>query len=87
MKKLFSKRSDRKEPGHSDIREAGSGHEAGGSGNEEIAAIALALKLYQEELHIREAAVITINRVSRIYSPWSSKIHGIRQIPERKQRR
>jgi Na+-transporting methylmalonyl-CoA/oxaloacetate decarboxylase gamma subunit len=48
---------------------------------EEIAAIALALKLYQEEQHILESTVITINRVSRVYSPWSSKIHGITSMP------
>jgi hypothetical protein len=51
---------------------------------EEMAAIALALKMYQEEQHIREATVITINRASRVYSPWSSKIHGIPPVPPRK---
>jgi hypothetical protein len=51
---------------------------------EEMAAIALALKMYQEELHIREATVITINRASRVYSPWSSKIHGIPPTPNKK---
>jgi Na+-transporting methylmalonyl-CoA/oxaloacetate decarboxylase gamma subunit len=48
---------------------------------QELAAVALALKLYQEEQHIRESTVITINRASRVYSPWSSKIHGIPSIP------
>jgi Na+-transporting methylmalonyl-CoA/oxaloacetate decarboxylase gamma subunit len=51
---------------------------------EEMAAIALALKMYQEDLHIRESTVITINRASRVYSPWSSKIHGITPMPEKK---
>ena len=51
---------------------------------EELAAIGLALKMYQEEQHIREATVITINRASRVYSPWSSKIHGIPPIPNKK---
>ena len=50
---------------------------------EEMAAIALALKMFQEEQHIREATVITINRASRVYSPWSSKIHGIPPIPNK----
>ncbi len=48
---------------------------------EEIAAAALALKMYQEEQHIKESTVITINRASRVYSPWSSKIHGIPATP------
>ncbi len=54
---------------------------AGEQVQEEMAAIALALKLHQEEQHILEATVITINRASRVYSPWSSKIHGIPPIP------
>jgi Na+-transporting methylmalonyl-CoA/oxaloacetate decarboxylase gamma subunit len=41
------------------------------------AAIATAIYLYNEELHDEEAAVLTINKVSRTYSPWSSKIHGM----------
>ncbi len=50
--------------------------------DEQIAAIALAVKLYQEEQHINESTVITINRASRVYSPWSSKIHGITHLPK-----
>ena len=45
------------------------------------AAIAAALYLYSQELHDQESAVLTINRVSRTYSPWSSKIYGLRQNP------
>ncbi|MCL2727092.1 MAG: hypothetical protein FWD56_01760 [Bacteroidales bacterium] len=41
------------------------------------AAIAAAIHLYGEELHDVENAVLTINKVSRSYSPWSSKIHGL----------
>jgi Na+-transporting methylmalonyl-CoA/oxaloacetate decarboxylase gamma subunit len=51
---------------------------------EEMAAIALAIKMYQEDLHIKESTVITINRASRVYSPWSSKIHGITPMPDKK---
>ncbi|MDR0544483.1 MAG: OadG family protein [Odoribacteraceae bacterium] len=40
-------------------------------------AIAAAIHLYNEELHDEENTVLTINRVSRAYSPWSSKIHGL----------
>lgn len=45
------------------------------------AAIALALHLYLSELHDNEQTVLTINRMSKMYSPWSSKIYGLRQWP------
>lgn len=48
---------------------------------EVAAAIALALHLYQQQIHDNENTVLTIQRVSRLYSPWSSKIYGLRQIP------
>ncbi len=48
---------------------------------EVIAAIALALKLHKEDLHDHESSVITINSVARAYSPWSSKIHGLTNMP------
>ena len=48
-----------------------------------IAAIALAVKLNKAEMHDRESDVITINKVARVYSPWSSKIHGLTPMPER----
>ena len=41
------------------------------------AAIAAAIHLYNEELHDEENTVLTINRISRTYSPWSSKIQGL----------
>jgi Na+-transporting methylmalonyl-CoA/oxaloacetate decarboxylase gamma subunit len=44
-------------------------------------AIATALHLYFNEIHDRESTVLTINRVARTYSPWSSKIYGLRQYP------
>lgn len=50
---------------------------------EVIAAITLALKLDQDELHDCESEMITINKVARVYSPWSSKIHGLTHEPER----
>ncbi len=51
---------------------------------EELAAIALALFQYQNDLHDIESNVITINKVARAYSPWSSKIYGLRQLPNKK---
>lgn len=51
---------------------------------ETIAAIAVALRFYEEDLHDIESTVITINKVARAYSPWSSKIYSLRQIPNKK---
>ena len=45
------------------------------------AAIAMALYLYSSEIHDQENPVITMIRVSRTYSPWSSKIYGLRKLP------
>lgn len=42
------------------------------------AAIAAAIHLYRSELHDFEDTVLTIKKVSRTYSPWSSKIYGLR---------
>jgi glutaconyl-CoA/methylmalonyl-CoA decarboxylase subunit delta len=42
------------------------------------AAIAAAIHLYRFELHDFEDTVLTIKKVSRTYSPWSSKIYGLR---------
>ena len=45
------------------------------------AAISTALFLYFSELHDEESNIITIKKISRRYSPWSSKIYGLRHIP------
>lgn len=45
------------------------------------ATIALAIHLHFSEKHDRESAVLTINRVAKLYSPWSSKIYGLRKSP------
>ena len=51
---------------------------------EEIAAIATAMKIYRSALHDRESEVLTILSIKRAYSPWNSKIHGLTQLPDRK---
>lgn len=51
---------------------------------EEAAAIAMALFLYKRDLHDKESFTITMQKVSRIYSPWNSKIYTLRQIPNRR---
>jgi len=47
------------------------------------AAISTALYLYFEEKHDLENTVLTIKRVQRTYSPWSSKLYGLREYPKR----
>ena len=46
------------------------------------AAIATAIFLYRNELHDYEDTILTIKKVSRTYSPWSSKIYGLRNLPK-----
>jgi Na+-transporting methylmalonyl-CoA/oxaloacetate decarboxylase gamma subunit len=48
---------------------------------DETAAIAMALYLYFEEQHDEESNVLTIKQIRRRYSPWSSKIYGVRNFP------
>lgn len=45
---------------------------------ETTAAIAMALHLYLDEIHDKESGVLTIKRISKAYSPWSSKIYAVR---------
>ena len=49
---------------------------------EVTAAIAMALHLYQSEMHDHENTILTIKKVARPYSPWSSKIHTLRKYPQ-----
>ena len=48
------------------------------------AAISMALYLHFEEIHDLENTVLTIKKVQKTYSPWSSKIYGLREYPRRK---
>ncbi len=45
---------------------------------EETAAIAMALYFIMDEMHDEESGVLTIKKVSKAYSPWSSKIYAVR---------
>lgn len=53
------------------------------SPGEVYAAIAMAMHEFQN-VHDVEDTVLTINKVKRAYSPWSSKIYGLRETPNRK---
>ncbi|PIE01755.1 MAG: hypothetical protein CSA81_10250 [Acidobacteria bacterium] len=45
------------------------------------AAIAMALYLHFQEAHDIESTVLTIEKVQKRYSPWNSKIQGMRTTP------
>ncbi|MFH0734784.1 MAG: OadG family protein [bacterium] len=47
------------------------------------AAISLALHLSFSEQHDLEDHVLTISKVQKMYSPWSSKIYGLRNFPRK----
>ena len=50
---------------------------------ETTAAISMALSLHFREIHDFENTIITIKKVQKPYSPWSSKIYGLRQYPKK----
>lgn len=45
------------------------------------AAIALAIHLHLQELHDEQNTILTIKKNAKPYSPWSSKIYGLRRNP------
>lgn len=64
-----------------------SGHRAADIDNLDVdeetnAAIGMALYLHFAEIHDFENTVLTIKKVQRPYSPWSSKLYGLRQYPK-----
>jgi len=73
LKKVFTRES-KKEPVLVKVTE----EEISGEVN---AAIAMALHLYINQLHDYEETVLTIKKVARTYSPWSSKIYGLNKFP------
>ena len=50
---------------------------------EVFAAIAMAMHEFQSDVHDVEDTVLTITRVKRSYSPWSSKIYTLRENPRK----
>lgn len=51
---------------------------------ETVAAIAIAIRKYEDDLRDIESTVLTINKVAKAYSPWSSKIYSMGQLPNKK---
>ncbi|MDD3737847.1 MAG: OadG family transporter subunit [Lentimicrobiaceae bacterium] len=48
---------------------------------EVTAAISMALHLHSSSIHDNENTILTIKKVTRTYSPWSSKIYGLTKNP------
>ena len=49
---------------------------------EVAAAISTALTLHFQEAHDIENTIITIKKMQSTYSPWNSKLYGLRQSPK-----
>ncbi|MBP3518789.1 MAG: lamin tail domain-containing protein [Parabacteroides sp.] len=75
-----SKRNAQKAAGEGTTLAANAGQESG----EIFAAIATALYEMSDDNHDIENTVLTIRKVQRSYSPWSSKIYTLRQSPNKK---
>lgn len=79
----LSKRNAMKAKGITDHKEAKE-KQLGEAPGEVFAAIAMAMHEMQSDVHDVEDTVLTITRVKRSYSPWSSKIYTLRETPNRK---
>ena len=79
----LSKRNAMRAKGITDKKEAKE-KLLGEAPGEVFAAISLALHEMQSDVHDVEDTVLTITRVKRSYSPWSSKIYTLRETPQRK---
>lgn len=79
----LSKRNAMKAKGITDKQEAKE-KKLGEAPGEIFAAIAMAMYEMQSDVHDVEDTVLTITRVKRSYSPWSSKIYTLREIPFKK---
>lgn len=68
------------------VRKSGAATTAADAGQESgeiFAAIATALYEMSDDNHDIENTVLTIHKVARNYSPWSSKIYSLRQTPHK----
>ncbi|MBP6936702.1 OadG family transporter subunit [Bacteroides sp.] len=79
---MLAKRNAMKARGITDKKEAKE-KAIGTESGEVFAAIAMALHECQDRVHDIEDTILTINKVKRNYSPWSSKIYTLRQDPKR----
>jgi hypothetical protein len=78
MSAMFGKKDKKKKLNPDNLQVVSVGTDA-----EIAAAIAVALRLYSYKAREYEDTIITIQRVMRPYSPWSSKIYNMKQMPHR----
>ncbi len=71
--------SKKKMDAHGLSHDAVEDHEEHVDSADAIAAIAMALSEHFDSKHDIEDTVLTIRRMKRAYSPWNSKIYGMRQ--------
>ena len=79
----LSKRNAMKAKGITDKQEAKE-KQLGQAPGEVFAAISMAMHEFQSDVHDVEDTILTITRVKRSYSPWSSKIYTLRETPHKK---
>jgi len=75
-----SKRNAKKAAGTPNISSASG---TGAVSGEILAAIGMALHEFADDEHDFENTVLTIQKVKRNYSPWSSKIYTLRETPRK----
>lgn len=82
----IKKKSENATKAVADIAQSGKADTSGQVSAETYAAISMAIHLFMQdnEAHDFEDTVLTINKVSRTYSPWSSKIYTLRETPQLK---
>ena len=79
MKFFFNKRS-KKDSSPGEVISPSDESIAAGRAQEEIATvIALAIHIYITQVREYENSIITIQKIMKPYSPWSSKIYGMRE--------
>lgn len=78
--RIGQRKLDRLKAKHSEKLKNAEGEFSG----EVVAAISMALHEIQNDVHDVEDTVLTITRVKRSYSPWSSKIYTLRETPHKR---
>jgi len=65
------------------VNATATGEISGEVSGEVLVAIGMALYELDQDVHDVESTVLTIQKVKRTYSPWSSKIYGLRELPRK----
>lgn len=84
--KAFNKSAAASENGveGNETEAASNGKVNGGIPGEVLAAISMTLYELDNDVHDIESNVLTFKRKQSTYSPWSSKIYGLTQTPNKK---